>query len=700
MRIQVSNNPNNYFANIAPFIAAVIGASSGVLIAVAIACWLYPISATWAPFNDELLRSTWSQLRPEPRESKMLALAAILGVVGAMLGAQRKLPPIHLGWAIAIGILTSLLLNFVMRYALTTPDAAAPVTALATLWGAVVFGVLTGRGGIQYRQPIIAPPNITNAFQKTGSRWQEHVIPIGLLIFLLTPSSLQAVAARIGYEMHLVSFIVGPALYSLTPGLVPGIDYFSQYSIGQPFLFSLILPSSADATILRYVSLMVVCMIVYYALLYYFLRWLFNSSLWSLWITVIALFLQFHTDRIFFDPSSYVLRHPLMIAVISLVAYWVRRDLEWKVGLIIAGLLSTSFFLNTETGVYQILAVVTVAAFAARSNARAVFLSVAVVIVTILLFMCFSFAAFGPRVFSMEFLKKVLEPLWMYSGGYGSVPVDWAYGWHVFYNVIAPGIALATIGWGVILLKRTHSAEDRSKTAALVMTASLGIMMTAKYWNMSLVALWHVNALPFLVIMGWWWRELFVVLRKSHKEPNRGGHEIQWMGAVALGMVALALVMYAGDVRNPSQYGLRAYLKYPSAWSAPVRNLNSACRNLSCSAPRLAKEDIALITSLTRPDERVAILDWHDWAYLIEARRAPLFEFLPSLAMFTHAQIDSSLSALNLLFVVPGKDGKYVIAPPELEEKLLPEIEKNFVSVGRGTRLVALKRVNKVGVQN
>jgi hypothetical protein len=52
--------------------------------------------------------------------------------------------------------------------------------------------------------------------------------------------------------------------------------------------------------------------------MFYLLWWLYGSWRWSAGVTAMVLFLQFHTDRPFFDPSSYVLRYPLLVATVAL----------------------------------------------------------------------------------------------------------------------------------------------------------------------------------------------------------------------------------------------------------------------------------------------------------------------------------------------------------------------------------------------
>ncbi len=664
-------------------------ASAGALIAAAIACWLWPITTHSAPLTKELLPSHWEQFHPEPRKFHFLAIAAVLGCAGALLGALLDRPRPRPAIALPAGALLVLALDALFGFALSAPQAAATVTAVAVAWTATVAWVLIHSRSARPGPTLPSVPASEGMPPDSWrSAWREHVFPAGILLVLLAPSSLQAVAAKIGYEMHVVSFIIGPALYSRIPDLVPGIDYFTQYSVGLPYLFSYLVAPTADATMLRYVALIVTAMLAYYAGAYYFLRWLFRSWRWAFAVTLVALLLQFHTDRIFFDPSSYVLRHPLLIGVVAMLGWWAGHGLEWKRGAMLAAAVGLSLFLNTETGIYQLLMVMAVSVFAAPSFARGSAAAAAMLAGACTAFMALCLLAFGPRVLGVDFLRYYLEPLFIYSEGFGGWPVDWTYGWPVYYNVIAPGLALATIGWGFVRLKRVPQDAERSRIAALSGLACAAIMLSAKYWNMSLIALWHVSALPFLTITAWWYRETFS-LGAGENKPSPG---VRRASVAVLAVAAFWLLAFAGDVRNPTYYGLRAYLKYPSAWSAPFRR-HPGCQNLGCSAPRLAPEDVRLIDTLTRPDERVAVLDWNDWAYLIDARRAPKSFFLPSFATFTHRQLDNTLAGLNLVFVTVDARGRYVIVPPELKARLAPLLRRDFAVVGKGAALVALSRV-------
>ena len=72
------------------FIGALAVAAVGVSIALCIAALLFPITAPLSGSNLEILPSQQLQAQPEPREKGFLALAAVLGFLGALAGAVRS----------------------------------------------------------------------------------------------------------------------------------------------------------------------------------------------------------------------------------------------------------------------------------------------------------------------------------------------------------------------------------------------------------------------------------------------------------------------------------------------------------------------------------------------------------------------------------------------------------------------------------
>lgn len=159
---------------------------------------------------------------------------------------------------------------------------------------------------------------------------------------------------------------------------------------------------------------------------------------------------------------------------------------------------------------------------------------------------------------------------------------------------------------------------------------------------------------------------------------------------------AIPLVLIGGfskDMRNPTVYGTRAWLDYPSlAKSIVLRRGIQNCENYSCLSNRPSEIDISLIVQRTKPHEPVAIFDLLDWTYHISAARPPLAAFLPSAVMFTEWQLSQYHERLRkapYLFIAAGKDGKPMTKDTLLENWPLSE---DYVIEARGEKLLALRR--------
>lgn len=89
---------------------------------------------------------------------------------------------------------------------------------------------------------------------------------------------------------------------------------------------------------------------------------------------------------------------------------------------------------------------------------------------------------------------------------------------------------------------------------------------------------------------------------------------------------------------------------------------------------------VAFIRQNTRAGERVAMLAKNrDWAYLLEAQRAPQFYFTPSNATFSKRHLDLSLGMIDRLFVIRGHSFNY----PEIDEAFWEVISRDFALAGR-----------------
>ena len=544
--------------------------------------------------------------------------------------------------------------------------------------------------------------------------------------FVLIPSSFPAVAAKIGLNLHPAVFLFGPALYFLGNDLLPGTDYYSQYSIGLPWLFHFVMGNSAERAVLNYTTIVILATWLFYAHLIRLLQWLYRSWTAATVVAFMPLILGFHFpvafQAYFFAPSSSVLRYPLLTLCAMLTGLWAEAPARPTRLLPIATATAASIFLETESGIIVMLAAPMTIFLIHPWRPSIIMPIVAFVATTAVVLLVALFAVLGPGAMQPEFFHRLFDGVLIFgASGFGAWPMIWTLSeWNWFYHIVAPTISLATIA--VIARACGNVAVDRRRTAVLAFLATSGLMLLLKYANESITAVWQMSAVGPLSVLGWWCVALlrhidpcsmrhqgFVGLR--HGAPVRlTFREIGQItfpprrSLAAAMMLTLALIfLYSpSESRNPGRYGFLAWGGYPSLLRWPFSR-PEGCIRMDCVPNLPAASDVAVITSRTQPGEQVAIVgDLYDWTYLLAAHRPPLMFFLPSSMIFTEQQLEESLGRLsnqNYLFVPKGPNAEpFSISPDDLRDAVGPLLGTIFQRGGVGDRLVVWKRVAPKGV--
>jgi hypothetical protein len=664
------------------------GALIAALIAAALTQGLFPADAPPTSPPGGLLSWTLGSIRLEPREKNFYLLALLFGPAGAFLASYRRFR----GTAAYVGIAVLLIaaVPAVNIFLNSTLQGGMPawVGLPGSLALAAIYLVLLSKWAADAPGKVVAAPPEPTARPVVG------ILIVGVLALLIVPTSFQAVAAHIGMEMHVVSFLIGPSLYFLGHGLLPGVDYYAQYGIGLGWIFSVLIGRTAEDTIINYVVLIVAALWLFFAHLVWLLKWLYRSWLAAAAVVLLILVLLFHTERHFFDPSSFVLRYPLLTVCAALLARWAAAPRDRTRLLSLAFALSLAVFIETETGVVIAVSAALSFLLAAPFRISSLLLITAVGASSFVFLAALILFVFGPQALTVQFVSGLIEPLTIYGvAGFGAWPIAWTLReWNWLYNLVAPGVALATIG--VMPRIVGTGLVDRPRATALTFFAACGLLMAAKFINMSIVAVWQVNALGFLIVLGWWAVEAaratphrLVVSQQMF--PARG------MAITIMLVLAIALAGASRDRRNPTLYGLQSWARYPSIVMRPFQRPNG-CTEMSCIANRPHERDVALIRDRTPQGQPVAIVgDLFDWTYLINAHRPPLMMFLPSVAIFTQRQLDESwkrMATADYWFVPRGPDGKPKIDNPDLAALVIPALQQDFVLDGVGDRLTAWKR--------
>ncbi len=528
-------------------------------------------------------------------------------------------------------------------------------------------------------------------------RYLAYLGALFVIAIVLLPRSFGTLVRGLEHIHHIVSFILGPALYSrFGQGLVPGIDFFTQYGVGQGFIFSWLVSTTPAQTVLNYMVFFIGAMLFFSFTSFHLLYSTSRSAGWALLMTLAALVLQFHfAGRHFWDPSSHFIRYPLLCVVAYLFVRSNRDRANWLLWALLSAAVGFSLFWNTETGIYLFLASFLSVCLMGGLRPSALARSSLVACGALAVFLLLSAFAFGGRALSLAYLQGVIAPIRFFSSGFSGLQMDWVPGWVYVYNLLSPALCLFSVGWA---FHRTCLGRDEGTVPNLDVLVIMGFLSLAffmKDLNRSIVGVWCVDSYPALIVMGWW-----------------GLHLVRSFGRVkaivsvknivtACLVVLLVLFVYAPHetrYKNGLKYGLRSYLTYPSILNVGTRVVNpAAIPGQPFDLSGFVKEaDAKLITDRVKPGEPAAVFHYMDWAYLIASQRPPRFPFLPSSFTFTFDQLDRMKSYRDEYIFLP----RNVVPPLRIANRQLVNehfddlLTNHFVLDAVGVDLTAYRRIH------
>jgi hypothetical protein len=138
---------------------------------------------------------------------------------------------------------------------------------------------------------------------------------------------------------------------------------------------------------------------------------------------------------------------------------------------------------------------------------------------------------------------------------------------------------------------------------------------------------------------------------------------------------------------NPTFYGLRSYAKYPSLLNLPF--VTPPPIQWQEDFGQIMPIETAFIEENTKPDDRVLVIAFVDWAYLAQAHRAPKAYFLPLTVTFDSTFIQRSFDGADVLFC--DKVTEAYKNRPNVPE-ILDLIARDFVPVETRGNLTLYKR--------
>lgn len=682
-------NPSHSFHFL---IQALVGGLIGILFSILFVDIFFPGCRNSLVIQNGMVLSDIAVCSKFP-EKIFFMISLLFGAIGAYCTTGRRyslrLIPVMLGLAASIPLLNFFAYRILQKQA----HQLVPVMLVCLVMLTATAYMVSAARQAKPVQPI------ADTHSERWFWWIPFLLTQAVIGLILIPESFTAIAAHIGMETHVISFLIGPALYFLGNHLAPGIDYFTQYSIGLGWLFSHMLGHNVQTAFTNYAYLVIFATWLFYAQVFYLLYWLYKSWVPAATVALLSLILLFVMNVHFVAPSSSVLRYPLLGLCAWLLGKWIARphSLVWHTAL--AASIAFSVFFNTETGIIIALAVV-ISRLLTTQRLRSVILPIITLgISSSLLLVLIMACIFGNVVLQANFYRYLIEPLLIYGKiGFGSYPISWSMNdlnW--FYNLAAPYIALVTLA----LAARSSKAidADRPRLAVLSFFTLCGLLMMFKYVNRAIVGVWQMSALGLLVPIAWWAYLLVKTLQRSpYNQRTIKGYSINLAKTSASIFIAGAvwLAALSGDVRNPTQYGLQSWFTYPAWISSSFPFMKpTGCFSYDCVLHQPAENDVQLIKERTVKGEQVAIIDNYDWTYLVNAHRPPLMFFTPSGFLFTERLIQESVTRLKTakyLFLPKGKKKGEPEIAGAMNDILSPTFHQVYEYDGEGDKLVAWRR--------
>lgn len=539
------------------------------------------------------------------------------------------------------------------------------------------------------------------------------ILALIVLFIMIFPASLTYIAADMVGDIHAPFHLYVPAIFSrFAKGLTPGYEYFTQYGVGAPYLFSLLLGDQPQNTIYNYTLLMILLLLAFFITTYFLLkRWL-NSDGWAIVIIVISLVLQFWSiDRHLSAPSMLVFRYPLFPIVLALLIHWAQKDFRFRIGLLLSLMLGFSIFWTTETGIsFLIASCVAIALFLGLSR-RSILLIGILCVETVLVFFGLSVIAFGSRVFSQNFIYEgILSPLIIYGSGYGAIPIDWKDGLPYFANLICPILAVTSMGWVFAMnYGKKELSISNTERILLAFCGALTILFSAKYINRAYLQNWHATVLPALIIIGFWLKRIVdhlasrtskikINIEHCHAFTVNYGQIIVFLAFV----ISFMYLLFTPELGSPpTEEGLKSYVTYDSLLNRYLLQIQPAKSGIDRTywqMPLVQPDDVELIQKYTRTSDPVMLIGFKpgdEWEYYVAAKRLPASPVVPTEVIFSRWQTETFIANIPNIIFLPYREKineREYIKYPELDAYLRKNVIPHYSLIDEGEALYVYRK--------
>ena len=576
----------------------------------------------FTPFVQKLFPIYLPEVRPE-REMllyRLFVLAALGLQVCFLYIFRRRLQEELLGRRVFAFAAVSAAWIFIQVFAVFKIFLMAdPAWARGLLYGAMAGALLSKIFWPEVRAWATAAycTVLPALMSRRWARIAADVLVPGLIIFLIYPPDLERVLGRMFvYDKfyHLDGFLMAPAWAHLK-GLVLNKDVISQYGAGLPIIMAEFLKWTGGFNYAHAVSVIIYTGIIYYILLYVFLRcWLGSISIAAAG-TLLSIKLQlFHwgvVPLVWVYQSPTPLRHFPDILFLFFLLRHIRTGRNfWLWSAVIINGLTLSWVI--DAGVYMLAALLVYLAALAYERRRLfsmsfVQLAASALTVACAVFLLVLWLVQGNTVFTKDFWLNSFEFANLFVQGWGALPMTEGLKDKQFFAFLV-GFAIPCVYvWtlitaGSLLILRRVKWEN----ILLVVMCVYGLGLYHYFIHRSGVTSHYAVAMPLVLLICFGVSNVLSLLQ----EPVARVLKLLLPVLVGMALVTSYLFTYYPNILNLG--GLD--------WSGEKKAYRESFD---------FSKDAALIKVLTRPGEKVALISSFETKILIQADRPPFFYYFP-----------------------------------------------------------------------
>jgi len=454
----------------------------------------------------------------------------------------------------------------------------------------------------------------------TGSIWLTRLvdlgIPLSIFILLFVPQISYVISKLCVAEgfMHFDAFITSPG-WAVFKGCILNIDTWSQYGYGMPFLVASLARILGGYTYENILLIFVWMTIVYYTLIYLFLRlWLkdIGVAVGGTLLAIYATMFSHGADYFVWQfPQSTVVRYFFDTMFFILILLHVRTTKGFFIimGAVLAGI--NLFYMN-DAGMfilvsfyaYGLLLLILPQArgLVYRSIKDIPFVTLCFILPIAVCFMLL-LAVAGTQALSPLFWQNASEIIQFVTKGLNAIPVlrnlkDGQFG----YFFLSMGVAVTYV-FNLILIVSLNWIKKIDRQSIILAALSVyGLCMYHYYILRSASSSFLIVSVPFVLIICFWVQRFLAFQDASQRKRGR------------LLFVSVVMLVF---------FSTPAVYNYPHIFNRSAKEVVRYKKDMADIF--ISQDDVDLIRRLTKPQDKVCLISSYETATLMAADRKPFF---------------------------------------------------------------------------